>query len=86
MSICTGRPMRNLALGTAAIVLIAATVTIGGCGSSSDDSPKGPAVGSATPNGGVITVAPEHGRRPHMAGGPGVPGPAASSAAAGTPQ
>jgi len=46
-----------------------------GCGKdeveSAASSKPGPAVGSTTPQGGVITVESQHGKRPHMAGGPG---------------
>ena len=78
MSIRTRRSMRLVGYRAAALALTAVIVgglTVTGCSSTPPD-PPGPAVGSATPQGGVITQTPEHGRRPHMAG-PGGPAGAA---------
>lgn len=45
-----------------------------GCSSgeppSADTGKPAPAVGSTTPGGGVISVESQHGKRPHMGGGP----------------
>lgn len=65
MSIRTRRSLRTLGWAAATLLLGAASVGVVGCNSTPPDAP-GPAVGSTTPQGGVITVTPEHGRRPHM--------------------
>lgn len=54
----------TLAITAAFALLMFCILT--GCSKSSDAGPPGPAVGSATPQGGKITVAPQHGNRPHM--------------------
>lgn len=63
--------MTNRIAATSVVCLIMFVLCAGCNRDDASAGPPGPAVGSATPQGGVITVAPEHGRRPHMAGAMG---------------